>query len=242
MADLAHFISFGLSLQARKDVSEKVKKGLVWNQTLHPKRQLQSNSTSKHWSLSISCYIKISIRFCSMTILGRKSADLVGMRIFVVSWVLPWQDRLFFSWSKAHLRAPDLADRWRQSSGAEPLLFREQERLCHQEQSLQVPCPAVAVHWLHCSVLFFLIISIYFWKSYKKACTTLFFNPYELVAASCSEKWGFEPFVTAVGDNMCYRPSCEHFWASPLAEQSPGKRQGLTEHNFEGLIPKATSR
>lgn len=235
MADLALSIPLGLSLQARKDISEKAKKGLVWNQTLHPKRELQSNSTSKHWSLSISCYIKISIRFCSVTIVRRKAAvALVWPRVSAVSWVSPWQDRLFLSWSKGHLRAPDLADRWRQSRRAEPLLFRDQECLCHQEQSLQVPSPAAAVHWVQHSLLLFLTSSIYFWKLQEGLSYTVFQS---LWTSGCSMLWQMRIWAIC----YCCRWQCvlqTQLWAflsqpsaSPLAEQSPGNRQGLTEHN-----------
>lgn len=56
--DLACTVPFGLRTPARKVSSQKAKKEPIWNQTLHPKKQHQSNSTSEHQSLSISCWVK----------------------------------------------------------------------------------------------------------------------------------------------------------------------------------------
>lgn len=177
----ASFHPVWIKLEARKDISEKVKKGLVWNQTLHPKRELQSNSTSKHWSLSISCYIKISIRFCSMTMLGRKAAVWFG-------WGFLW------SAGPCHGRtgcfSPGAKHIWElliwqtgEGKAAELSLCFSGSRSVFGTRSR--PCRSPAQ--LHCSVLFFPITSIYFWKSYKKACTNTVFQ--SLWTSGCFMLW-----------------------------------------------------
>lgn len=51
------------------------------------------------------------------------------------------------------------------------------------------------------SILYFLAISIYFWKGCEKACTTFLPNPNQPVVASFSEDQWFVPFMTAQAGN-----------------------------------------